>query len=167
MPHRPTPLILGALAPLALLAACGADPGAPTRVVAADPTTQAPAGAAGGETTTTAAESLPVADAVDLRGQAEVTVDTGDNVFTVPGKEQARVIRVDPGTKVTWKNVGANPHNVTPSVEGSFAGIPTGKLDPSMSAAVVFSKAGSYPYYCAVHGTTSKGQRGLVVVGDA
>jgi plastocyanin len=165
-------VLLAASAVAALVAGtgCGADPGSPLAVGEAP---VAPAAAAPDGTAGAAADDptggLPVNDAVDLRGQTEVTVQVKDNIYTLRDatQEETRVIRVDPGTKVTWVNDGANPHNVIPSSKPGFAEIPTGKLDPDMSASVRFDGPGLFPYHCSIHGTKTKGQRGLVVVGDS
>lgn len=111
-------------------------------------------------TTTTAAQSLPLAEVVDQRGAAEVAVEVVDNAY------EPRVVQVDVGAEVTWTNTGFNQHNVLASESGQFADVPTGSLDPGASATRTFDQPGLYPYYCSIHGTPTRGQRGLIVVGD-
>ena len=157
---RPSKLIVAvALLPIALVG-CGADPGSPPRVAAADGEGAPPPIAFD-------VAGLPVELAIDKRGETEVEVQVKDNSYTVKGatEEETRVIRVDPGTRVTFVNDGANPHNVTPFKGVPFEEIPTGRLDPKQTASLVFPAAGLYPYYCSIHGTQNKGQRGLVVAG--
>lgn len=101
---------------------------------------------------------LPLNGVVDLRDQANVTVETNDNLYAPVA------IKVSPGTKVTWDNKGFNQHNVTPVVDGQFEAIPTGSLNPEASADRTFGSRGVYRYYCTIHGTPEKGQRGVVVV---
>lgn len=129
---------------------CGADRGVALRAEASPDATVGTEVFTGG---------IPVEDAVDETGKTEVTIAVKDNVF------EARAVKVSPGTKVTWANLGANPHNVIPSNDGQFPDIPTSKLDPTMTASVVLDAPGAYPYHCSIHGTRNKGQRGLVVVG--
>jgi len=102
----------------------------------------------------------PPDDAVDLTGQAEVTVAVGDNEYT------ERTIVVSPGTDVTWLNEGLNRHNVIASVPDSFEDIETVDLDDGGSATRTFDTAGDYAYYCSIHGTVDAGQRGWVYVAD-
>jgi plastocyanin len=109
---------------------------------------------------TTAVAALSPGDATDLRGTASVQVTVADNVYT------PRVVRVDPGTTITWTNEGFNDHNVLASEKGQFPDVPTSALEPGMSASRTFDEPGLYPYYCSIHGTPTRGQRGLLVVGD-
>jgi plastocyanin len=130
--------------------ACGATPIAPVTRRAAtvdDPGAKDPS-------------LLQVDNPTDLRGQASVTVEADDNVFT------PKEIKVSPGTKVTWTNKGFNQHNVTPVTDGQFAPIPTGELNPQASADRTFATKGVYRYYCTIHGGPTKGQRALIVVDD-
>ena len=105
-------------------------------------------------------EPGPREDAVDLTGQAEVTVIVGDNKYT------ERTILVSPGTDVIWVNEGLNRHNVLASVPGSFEDVETEELDDGGSATRTFDAAGEFAYYCSIHGTVDAGQRGWVYVAD-
>lgn len=120
-------------------------------------------GEAGTSATTAVADAgaLPIDEAVDRRGASSVSIDVADNVF------EPRVVRIDPGATVTWTNTGYNSHNVTPVEEGSFEPVPTASLEPKASASRTFSSPGVYRYFCSIHGTATRGQRGVIVVGDA
>jgi len=119
-----------------------------------------------GATTDPNAESAPATtvplqipdNAIDLTGQAAVTIDVKDNSFA------QRVIVITEGTTVTWANGGLTPHNVIPSIDGEFEPILTGELDAGKSAALTFTVAGAVPYYCSLHGTPRHGMNGLIVV---
>jgi plastocyanin len=128
----------------AVLAGCGADGGEERSAGTADP--------GGGD--------LAVDRALDRRGETDVTIEVSDNVF------EPRAVRIDPGSTVTWTNTGLNTHNVMPAEEGRFEPVPTGSLDPRASASRTFSAPGVYRYYCSIHGTATRGQRGVIVVGD-
>jgi plastocyanin len=128
----------------AVLAGCGADGGEERSAGTADP--------GGGD--------LAVDRALDRRGETDVTIEVSDNVF------EPRAVRIDPGSTVTWTNTGLNSHNVMPAEEGRFEPVPTGSLDPRASASRTFSAPGVYRYYCSIHGTATRGQRGVIVVGD-
>jgi plastocyanin len=117
-----------------------------------------------------AATSNPYPAVVDLRSKTtgsypEVHVEVKDNDF-VPG-----AIRINPGTTVSWKNEGRSPHDIMPSDPkqdfGRAFGVGAGKFTPGTEYEFRFDKPGVYPYYCSLHGTTTKGMIGEVIVGDA
>ena len=56
-------------------------------------------------------------------------------------------IAVEPGTAVTWVNLGLHPHTVT-SFDGQFD---SGTLWPGESYTVKFMGHGTLGYYCAIH----------------
>jgi plastocyanin len=120
-------------------------------------------------TTTTAASggaptnTLALDDVVDERGKAEVEIEVKDNVFN------PKVVRVDPGTKIIWRNAGANSHNVQPNEAGAFARLPLDtsiNMEPGTSVDNTFTTAGAFRYYCNLHGAPTTGQRGAIIVGD-
>lgn len=115
----------------------------------------------GASSTDTAGDAggLDLSSAVDLTGKTTVEIEVRDNVY------EPKVFTVDPGTTITFTNKGANPHNVIPVTSGEFTPIDTGKLDPGMSASITVGNAGPYRFYCSLHGSPNKGQRGVVVVG--
>jgi plastocyanin len=70
-------------------------------------------------------------------------------------------IRIKAGTVVTWKNDGAAPHSAT-AADGSFD---TAVFQPGESKSVTFASAGTFAYYCSLHGTPQgEGMAGTVVV---
>lgn len=95
-----------------------------------------------------------------LTGRAEVEVDALDNQFTPPYVEVSR------GTTVVFANQGRNPHNVLPVDEGAFDPVETDAFQPRAAAPVTFDETGEYPYYCSLHGTTTKGMVGAIRVVD-
>lgn len=96
-------------------------------------------------------------EVADLRGSTDVTVEMADNVY------EPRALQVAPGATVTFRNEGANVHNVTPNQEGAFAGV---SLAPTESGSVTAPTApGTYRYYCSLHASSTSGlQRGAFVV---
>jgi plastocyanin len=141
---------------IAGLAACGSDPSdlppPPTTTIVATTIAASPEGA-----------DLAV---TDQRGQAsggaypEVALQAEDNAFVAEG------IRIDPGVTVAWTNVGRNPHNIVPD-EGKEFGVAQESFEPGGEYEFKFDKPGVYAYYCSLHGTPTKGMRGVIVVGDA
>lgn len=93
----------------------------------------------------------------DRRGEAEVVVAIEDNRY-VPN-----VVVVSPGTTVVWRNDGRNEHDVIPGSEGLFDPV-TPVLTTGESAQREFDVRGEYPYFCSIHGTPTRGQRGVIVV---
>lgn len=69
---------------------------------------------------------------------------------------------VSPGTTVRWI-WDDGPHTVTSSGQPTFPGNPAAD-NPPKSYEFTFTQAGTYQYYCAVHGNPTSGMRGTVVV---
>lgn len=110
--------------------------------------------------TTTDSEDAALPDVEDLTGSAEVVVDVPDNSFA------PQSAAIDVGTEVTWRNIGRNEHNVTPSEEGSFEGVDTEDFEPGAEYTTTFDEPGIYGYYCTIHGTPTAGQVGSITVVD-
>lgn len=101
---------------------------------------------------------LSGAQFVDHTAAKKVEVDAVDNNF------QDQYVTVKAGTTVVFRNAGHNEHNLTPAVAGSFAGASTPAFEPGVEHTVTFTTAGDYPYYCSLHGTTTKGMTGAIRV---
>lgn len=69
-------------------------------------------------------------------------------------------LRVTTGDRVVWANEGGSPHTVT-SETGKFD---SGQLSPGQSYSFSFTKAGTYYYYCQIHGSPRSGMWGVVLV---
>lgn len=79
-----------------------------------------------------------------------------------------QVLRVRPGTKVTWRNEGNDTHTVQSDVfnpdvatEWSFY---SADLARGGSTSYTFEESGVYEYYCTAHGRTR--MCGVVLVGN-
>lgn len=102
-------------------------------------------------------------DFEDLTGRTEVVVQARDNTF-VPA-----YIEISPGTTVSFKNMGRTEHNVIPVEDGAFEPIEASRFAPKDAVEMTFDREGTYPYpyYCSLHGSTTKGMVGAVrVVAD-
>jgi plastocyanin len=86
-----------------------------------------------------------------------VTISARDNSF-VPQN-----VTVTAGTKLVWNNDGRNDHNIVPDGNTPF-GVETSAFGPKATYAYVADKPGTYPYYCSIHGTSTKGMIGTVQV---
>lgn len=139
-------VVLAALAvPLAFAAsACGSDDDSGD-------------GLSSGSGDTAAGAEVPD-DVVVMEGD-EVEVTSLDNTF------RAENIQVEPGTTVVWTNKGRNDHDVLP-VEGDDWGVEVDEFAPGDVYEHTFDEAGVYPYYCSIHGTTTAGMIGTVVVAE-
>lgn len=82
------------------------------------------------------------------------TIEVRDNSFGPSN------LTVTAGTTVTWDWVGAAAHNVT-WAGGTPAASPT---QTSGTYTRNFAAAGSFAYYCSIHGTETTGMRGTVTV---
>jgi plastocyanin len=67
------------------------------------------------------------------------------------------------GANVTWTNQDGMAHNVTSS-PGAPAAFSSGSLGNGATYSRVFAAAGTYQYYCSIHGTPTSGMRGTIVV---
>ena len=94
---------------------------------------------------------------VTLVEGVEVEVSAIDNTF------RPEEIEVAAGTEVVWTNGGRNEHNVLP-VEGEDWGVEVDDFEPGDEYRRRFTEPGTYPYYCSLHGTTTKGMVGTLVV---
>ena len=155
MPGRRATLALLALllAGVGALAACGGgDAGGSGEA-------SGPGDSGGGLASDGDEPAADVPDDVVVMDGSEVTVQSLDNTFRAPD------IQVAPGTTVTWTNDGRNEHDVLP-VEGDAWGVEVEAFQPGASYAHTFSEPGVYDYYCSIHGTTSAGMVGTVVVAE-
>ncbi|MES2124782.1 MAG: plastocyanin/azurin family copper-binding protein [Gemmatimonadota bacterium] len=71
-------------------------------------------------------------------------------------------VTVPVGTTVSfvWEN---GFHDLVPTGTPTFAGV-TSATDPPKTYQVTFTSPGTYRFYCSVHGTTTTGMRGTVIV---
>ncbi len=113
---------------LAAVAGCGPSPGG------SDPSA-APAPAAAAKAVPETTRPAPAAAA------ARVLID---NFAFAP-----RALTVAPGTRVTWVNRDDVPHTATSSAKPRA--FQSGALDTDDTFSFVFTKAGTYEYFCAVH----------------
>jgi LPXTG-motif cell wall-anchored protein len=99
---------------------------------------------------------LPIASAAPLA--ATQTVEARDFEFA------PKMITVNVGDTVVWKNVGQAEHTVTAD-DGSFD---SDDLEAGQEFSFTFNTAGTFPYYCKYHGAKGgSGMAGTVVVQEA
>jgi plastocyanin len=102
--------------------------------------------------TVTSNNSLSVSFAATATAIVNGAVSVGDNVF------DPSAVNVSVGGKVTWTWGGAVGHNVT-WVSGGFTNSTTRTTGTHV---VTFNSAGTFAYYCSIHGSPTTGMRGSV-----
>jgi LPXTG-motif cell wall-anchored protein len=81
------------------------------------------------------------------RKAASASVSIGDNFYSPAS------VSVAVGDTVTWRNNGQAQHSATAD-DGSFD---TGVFGPGASRSATFDSAGTFSYYCTVHGQVQSG----------
>lgn len=97
-------------------------------------------------------QAAPASTAPDPTAAASRTA----NVKMVNFAFRPGTLNVGKGTKVVFSNPSSRPHTATR--RGVFD---TGRVKPGGSAAIVFSRSGTFGYFCKIHPE----MRGRVVVG--
>jgi plastocyanin/mono/diheme cytochrome c family protein len=104
----------------------------------------------------------PASTFLDMTAKSSVTivaVNTPGGSFTygweASGATTANII-IKVGTKVTWTNTSATIHNVYQGAGGTATNLfpPSGLIQPNVTSSdytYTFTKAGEYPFYCAIH----------------
>lgn len=108
-------------------------------------------------TVTATEESL--ADAYPANGEVEAVLSL-DNNF-VP-----QTVTVVAGTEVRWDNKGRNGHDVLPESDPQATtwGVQVEEFQPGDSYSHLFDRPGTYVYYCSIHGTSTAGMFGTIIV---
>jgi plastocyanin len=81
------------------------------------------------------------------RASASATVSMGDNFYSPAS------VSIAVGDTVTWSNNGQAQHSATAN-NGSFD---TGVFGPGGSRSHTFTRAGTFSYFCTVHGQSQSG----------
>jgi plastocyanin len=98
-------------------------------------------------------------------GDEPVTLVDGvvEDVRALDNRYTPDRLEVAAGTEVAWHNAGRSDHNVLP-VEGDDWGADAEAFAPGDLYRHRFTEPGTYAYYCSLHGTTTKGMVGTIVV---
>jgi plastocyanin len=106
---------------------------------------------------TSACAGSEASGSVDLVDGVEIDVDAFDNTF------RPEDVIVQPGTVVVWTNKGRTKHNVLPVDNEDFR-VEAEQFGPDAIYRHRFNEPGEYAYYCSLHGTSTKGMVGTVIV---
>ena len=102
---------------------------------------------------------VPAADTYPATGEVEAVLSL-DNNF-VP-----QTVTVVAGTEVRWDNNGRNGHNVLPESDPQTTtwGVQVEQFQPGDSYSHLFDTPGTFVYYCSIHGTSTAGMFGTIIV---
>jgi plastocyanin len=97
--------------------------------------------------------------ALACSGGSDATAPAGDaNVNVTDDQFSPSSVTIKSGQKVAWTWKGASAHNVT---------LVAGGNSPTQSSGTYsheFDAAGTFSYYCSIHGTPTSGMHGTVTV---
>ena len=101
----------------------------------------------------------PPADTYPANGEVAEVLSL-DNNF-VP-----QTVTVVAGTEVLWNNNGRNGHNVLPESDPQATtwGVQVEQFQPGDTYSHLFDRPGTYVYYCSIHGTSTAGMFGTIIV---
>ncbi|CAG0985301.1 partial plastocyanin, partial [Anaerolineae bacterium] len=67
-------------------------------------------------------------------------------------------VTIPRGTAVQWKNQDATAHTVTSGTPGNISGLfRSGNLTTGQTFSFTFTTAGTFPYFCEIHGAQMTG----------
>ena len=92
----------------------------------------------------------------DATGPTTVDVAVQDDTFN----PSAATINVGSTVRWTWASANANPHDLT----WADVGVPGQAAQNTGTYQRTFAIAGTFQYYCVIHGTPTTGMRGSVTV---
>ena len=90
-----------------------------------------------------------VVGAFPVRGASAGVAIVDTNPATQQYAFSPRILRTSPGIGLTWTNRSSVGHTVTPNSPSEFTG--SAFIPPGGTFSITFSRAGTYPYFCAVH----------------
>jgi plastocyanin len=89
------------------------------------------------------------------------TGGSSSNTLSISMKNIAYLPKVDTvssGSKVTWTNNDSMAHTVTSGSPGNQTGLfDSGTINAGATFTHTFSSAGTYPYFCTIHGSAMVG----------
>jgi LPXTG-motif cell wall-anchored protein len=122
-------------------------PAAGTPPEAAEPTSEGSDDLGRVEPTDAPSGGASAGSSPKARKAASASVSIGDNFYSPAS------VSVAVGDTVTWRNNGQAQHSATAD-DGSFD---TGVFGPGASRSATFDSAGTFSYYCTVHGQVQSG----------
>ena len=89
-----------------------------------------------------------------------------ESVLAIDNNFLPQTLSIVAGTEVAFENNGRNVHDVVPADDktASTWGVLQADFEPTDTYAYVFTKPGTYRYYCTIHGTPTAAMFGSIVV---
>lgn len=89
-----------------------------------------------------------------------------ENVLALDNNYIPQVLEIAAGTEVLWENNGRNVHDVIPADDttASTWGVLQASFEPKDTYAYVFTRPGTYTYFCSIHGTPTAAMFGTIIV---
>lgn len=81
-----------------------------------------------------------------------------DNAFA------PEVLTISAGTEVLWTNRGYNPHNIVTEDPDQGWQLDGEDFEPTATFSNVFTRPGTFRYYCSIHGNLDIGMPGVIIV---
>jgi plastocyanin len=89
-----------------------------------------------------------------------------ENVLALDNNYIPQVLEIVAGTEVLWENNGRNVHDVIPADDETATtwGVLQASFEPKDTYAHVFTRPGTYTYFCTIHGTPTAAMFGTIIV---
>jgi plastocyanin len=115
------------------------------------------------DATTTAPVSISTVAASDEEFPAN---GVSESVLALDNNYIPQVLEIAAGTEVVWDNNGRNVHDVVPADDSAVGtwGVAQADFAPEATYSYVFTKPGTYTYYCTIHGTPTAAMFGTIIV---
>ena len=113
--------------------------------------------------TTTTPVSISTVAASDEEFPAN---DVTESVLALDNNYIPQMLEIAAGTEVLWENNGRNVHDIIPADDPSAItwGAVQADFAPTDTYSYVFTKPGTYTYYCTIHGTATAAMFGTIIV---
>lgn len=123
-----------------------------------------PAGSGAGQTT--AAQNSPEASPPGGGPQEFPANGKVEEVLSLDNNFILQTVEVPAGTEIRWVNNGRNDHNIIPEGDPELTayGVLQDGFHPGDTYSHVFTTPGTYVYYCSIHGTSTAGMFGTIIV---
>ncbi len=89
-----------------------------------------------------------------------------EEVLSLDNNFILQTVEVPAGTEIRWVNNGRNDHNIIPEGDPELTayGVLQDGFHPGDTYSHVFTTPGTYVYYCSIHGTSTAGMFGTIIV---
>lgn len=124
-------------------------------------------GADGDDILANATTTTPVSISTVAASEEEFPANgVTESVLALDNNYIPQVLEIAAGTEVLWENNGRNVHDIIPADDPTAAswGVVQADFEPTDTYSYVFTKPGTYTYYCTIHGTPTAAMFGTIIV---